>query len=269
MGTGSQTGEGSSISNAQMEAMMSTIRQGHKELTTMKRELAAEREAADEKLIKKLKLEKPPVFRKKGHEKQYLHNEEVRMKLSDARSAISEAPPAVEKAKTILEEGEKLISERQEHIGIADRSDNGWATVEEYVEDELADNSDDEKQLSRAMPGRVKKLKSASQKGVKNAARKPGPKRFNPMGSRFPTYLPAAGYQPPVAPVAQSTSLYTQCGHPYDALQPGARWHMPGGTSPVVSGLGPCFECGAIGHTRKNCPKLGLGRAAGAGATNK
>ncbi len=270
MATGSETGEGSGISNAQLEAMMSTIRQGLKEeLTSMKRELAAEREAADEKLVKKLKLEKPPVFRKKGHEKQYLHNEEVRMKLSDARSAVSETPPAVEKAKTLLEEGEKLISERQKHIRIADRSDNGWATVEEYVEDELADNSDDEKRLSRADARAGKKLKSASQRGGKNAARKPGPKRFNSMGSRFPTYLPAAGYQPPVAQVAQPTGLYTQYGHPYGALQPGARWHMPGGTNPVVSGLGPCFECGAIGHLRKNCPKLGLGRATGTGTTNK
>ena len=32
---------------------------------------------------------------------------------------------------------------------IADRSDNGWATVEEYVEDELTDNENDEKCLVR------------------------------------------------------------------------------------------------------------------------
>ena len=44
---------------------------------------------------------------------------------------------------------------------IADRSDNGWATVEEYVEDELADNENDEKCLVRAdaCAGK-KKLKS-------------------------------------------------------------------------------------------------------------
>ena len=56
--------------------------------------------------MKKLRLEKAPVFCKKGHEKQYIHNKEVRMKLSDAWSALSEAPPVVEKAKTLLEEGE-------------------------------------------------------------------------------------------------------------------------------------------------------------------
>ena len=32
---------------------------------------------------------------------------------------------------------------------IADRSDNGWAMVEEYVENELADNENDEKCLLR------------------------------------------------------------------------------------------------------------------------
>ena len=56
------------------------------------------------------------MFRKKGHEKQYPHNEEVRIKLSDARSVLSEALPAVEKANMVLEEGEKLISGRQKYI---------------------------------------------------------------------------------------------------------------------------------------------------------
>ena len=60
---------------------------------------------------------------------------------------LSEHLPAAEKAKTLLEEGGGLIVERQKHIKIANHSENGWATVEEYVEHELADNSDDEKRL--------------------------------------------------------------------------------------------------------------------------
>ena len=94
--------------------------------------------------LKKLKLEeKMPIFRKKGHEKQWLQNKEVRLKLSDVCSALLKAPAAVEKTKSLVEEGEKPIAERQKHIRIADRSENVWATVE----GELADNSDDEKQL--------------------------------------------------------------------------------------------------------------------------
>ena len=49
----------------------------------------------------------------------------------------------MEKAKNLLEESKKLLCERQKLIRIADRSEHGWATVEEYMEDELADNSDD------------------------------------------------------------------------------------------------------------------------------
>ena len=46
---------------------------------------------------------------------------------------------------------------------------HGWATVQEYEEDELADNSDDEKRLFRAETRAGKKLK---QKNFKNAKKK-------------------------------------------------------------------------------------------------
>jgi hypothetical protein len=107
----------SGISDAQLETLMATMRQGVKdELAVMKRELSTEREAADEKLVKKIKLEKAPSFRKTGHEKQFRH---VQPKLTEARSALDEQPAAVEKAKQLLEEGEKIIDE---HIKIVDRS---------------------------------------------------------------------------------------------------------------------------------------------------
>ena len=92
-----------------MTSMQQSIRD---EMASMKRELSTEREAADEKLVKRIKLEKAPVFKKKGNERQYRHNEEVRLKVTDAATALSETPPAVEKAKTLLEEGEKLILDR-------------------------------------------------------------------------------------------------------------------------------------------------------------
>ena len=107
-------------------------------LATMKRELLAEREESDEKLMK-LKLEKAPAFKKKGHEKQSPGSTTRRSSSSfDVRSACGTfglenvTPAAVEKAKTIVDEGEKLVAEGQKHIRISDRSENGWATVEEY-----------------------------------------------------------------------------------------------------------------------------------------
>lgn len=95
----------------------------------MKCESATEREAADEKLVKRLKLENAPVFKKKGNECQHRHNEEVRLKVSDAASALSETPPAVEKAKTLLEEGEKLIVDRQKTLELLTSRKTGGARL--------------------------------------------------------------------------------------------------------------------------------------------
>ena len=55
------------------------------------------------------------------------------------------------------------------NIKIADRSEDVWATVLEYEENELADNSDDEKRLFRAEARAGRRLK---QKSIRNAKRR-------------------------------------------------------------------------------------------------
>ena len=142
--------------------------------------MSAEREAADEKLVKKLKLEKAPTFRKKGHEKQYRHNEEVhvRLKLSNTHVVLDKQPPAVEKEKSLLEEGEKLIVERQKHIRIADHSDNGWATVEEtcmWRTSSWRTPTTKNVCLGLMLMHASKKFKSTAQKNRK-LVKRPGPK---------------------------------------------------------------------------------------------
>ena len=139
----------------------------------MERELSVEREAADEKLVKRIKLEKVAMFKKMGHEKQYHHNEEMHIKLSDTLTALSVLPPSMEKVKTL---------KFRKHINIADRPDNGWAMVEEYVEEDLVDNFDDKKRLSLADAWAGRKLKSASQKNGK-MFKKVGPKKQYSSGS--------------------------------------------------------------------------------------
>ena len=89
----------------------------------------------------------------------------MKSKLDSVKAALQETPPAVEKAKTAVEEGEKLINERQKLIRIADRSEHGWATVEEYEEDELAEDSDDEKKLFKAEARAGRKLRQKACQG--------------------------------------------------------------------------------------------------------
>ena len=48
-----------------------------------------------------------------------------------------------------IEEGIALVSKRMKVIKIADNSQYSWATVQEYLSDELASDSEDEKRLFR------------------------------------------------------------------------------------------------------------------------
>ena len=159
-------------SSAQFALLMDAIKKVEDsvdtKLTAIKRDVTVERESANDRLVKKLQLDSKPSFRKKGNEKQYVFNEQVRDKLVDSvTSALNQTPPAVEKAKALIKEGEKMIDVRQKHIKIADRSEYGWATVAEYEEDELADNSDDEKRLFRAEGSAGRKLKRKTKEFTK------------------------------------------------------------------------------------------------------
>ena len=55
----------------------------------MKRELSSEREAADDRLSKKMCLTKGIEFKRKGNEKQHVFNEEVKDKTESATKACT------------------------------------------------------------------------------------------------------------------------------------------------------------------------------------
>jgi len=101
------------VTAEQLAQLLGAVKDGmREELSSLKRELTSDRQAADDRLLKKLKLEKVPAFKKKVHEKQFVFNKEMSLKVEEATATLAETPPAVEKAKTLLEEGKKLLSER-------------------------------------------------------------------------------------------------------------------------------------------------------------
>ena len=59
-----------------------------------------------------------------------------------------------------IEEGLALIEERQKLTKLADHSDTGWLMVAEYMyqQDELAEDSDDEKRINKAERSAERKL---------------------------------------------------------------------------------------------------------------
>ena len=220
--------------DASMTEVLAAIKGMREEMTEMKKEMIQERQAADERLVKKIKLDPTPVFKKKGHEKQFRFNSSVDDKLGSVSAALDENPPAIEKAKTALEEGKELITNRQKLIKIADRSEFGWSTVDEYVEDELADNSDDEKRLFRAEGRAKRKHKTNEEKKKKQLNRKQPFRRENkfPRSTQsvvgFPNQVPSRN-------IMQNSLLLAHNG---TANAP----------------LGPCFQCGKAGHLRRYCP---------------
>ena len=122
----------------------------------------ANAEAADEQLrqVKKLRREEPKSFKRKGNEIQYKFNSKLQDSLEEAKTHLE--TNAVEKAKESLTEGTLLLTNRQKLILLADKSEFGWKTVEEYSQHELAEDEDDGKKIRRAEERAEKALKSAS-----------------------------------------------------------------------------------------------------------
>ena len=183
-----------------------------------------------------MRLDKGIQFKKKGNEKQYKFNEKVKDKMEAASKFLSMMPPAVEKAKEALQEGEKLILARQKLIRIADRSEYGWATVTEYEEDEVADGSDDEKRIYKAELRAGRKVKTSKAK-----------LRRNYRSSSIKDWIWRSEWQPQHGSTCNNMAQMSQ-----PSSTTGVRPIM---VKPEFS-LGPCFECGMMGHIKKSCPDL-------------
>ena len=107
-----------------------------------------------------MKLEKPPTFKKKSHEVQYRFNEDAASKLVCYREWCAE------RDSTRYRKGRR--GGRKTHykqIRIADRSEHGEATVAEYKDNELAEDSDDEKKIFKAEARAGRKKEDSEGKG--------------------------------------------------------------------------------------------------------
>ena len=94
------------------------------------------------------KKRKQHTFKNKGNERRHDVNEEILDTIEEALDEIGAKD--LEAAKESLETGRKLLSKQQKLVKMADREDNGWEVVQHYVSDDLADDSNDEKDIKRA-----------------------------------------------------------------------------------------------------------------------
>ena len=124
------------------------------------------------------------TWKREGHKRQYNFNQSI-LDLLDKAERKNQSPEVQQELTNI----KSLLDHRQKLIRLADTSPSGWATVEEYENNELASDSDDDKKITRAEERAARKLKASS-------ANKSGAKRFKAGGFQAPAPA-AASVSPP------------------------------------------------------------------------
>ena len=228
------------MSNEQFEQLMEEIKQTRSEMQekigTLQKEVSANQDKTAQTIVQKLKADRGYTFRKKGHEQQFRFNLDINEHIQKAREEAVKIVPSsetgaksLEKLKAELHQGSQAIAAHQKQIKVADRSDYGWAVVEAYDSNELAENSEDEKRLFRAE-------KAAEKKCSKRRRRFP----------RKDELVQKLAWN-------QSTEMTPQSVSAVATKQAGS---SGGQTSQASRPIGPCFRCAAWGHLQRNCPKM-------------
>ena len=99
-------------------------------------------------------------LRFEGNQKQFEHNAKLDSVLDRIKAQTIDGNDAVS---DLIKEGKELIRTRQKLIRIADKSVDGWKVVDEYVSDDLASGSEDDKRLRRARQTVGRKRKQSAQ----------------------------------------------------------------------------------------------------------
>ena len=162
---------------------------------------------------------RPIEFKSAGNKAQFEHQEKMLTLITKAKALMSSDP---KKSEELLDEAIDGINKRIKYIRIADKSESGWQAVKEYMSDELASDSDDEKRIRKADSAAMQKRKKRE---VEKRA-----KRSRMASFRYQQFNPIGGPRRPQTSFRQ-----------YQQRE------------------GTCFGCGLPGHFRKNCPQLAYG----------
>ena len=197
-------------------------------------------EAADEQMreIKKLRRKEQKSFKQEDNELQYKFNAKLQDSFDEAKSHLE--VNAIDKAKEALAESTSLLAEQQKLILLADKSDLGWKTVDEYVQHELAVDEEDGKKIRRAEERAEKAVKSTV---ARKAARRASSSRSSAVRS-----------VPFGSPRFAGPSQAVDFASPRNQSLPVSRR-----SSETPARPGKCFACRKFGHWRSECVQSARG----------
>ena len=144
-GVGPEVQEAIKQAFSDLSANLTTVIESR--LTDFKRDFVEERDSSVASVVKRVKRNEVEI-KSKGNKKQFEHQQQVLDCLTEAQHSL--ASSKYEEAKRAIEEGINLTEKRIKVIKLADRSEFGWSTVSEYLSDDLASNSEDEKRIFRS-----------------------------------------------------------------------------------------------------------------------
>jgi hypothetical protein len=121
-------------------------------------------------LAKKVK-KADPSFRFKGNQVQIELNAEISGNINVVLSELGRKN--VRKAVKLLEDSLAVLKKRNKLIQIADKSEGGWTTVDEYLSAEVASDSEDQNRIRAAENRGVKKIKTSKKDDKQRGKRRP------------------------------------------------------------------------------------------------
>lgn len=154
---------------------------------------------SNQRILKRKHSEDSASFKYSGNKKQFEFNVSVLEKLESVKGSLDSV--TVEDVQDSLNDIINDLQGRNKLIHIADKTEGGWSTVEEYQLHDYADNSDDDRKIRQANVRALQKKKRLQRRPTST-----------PVNSSNQNHLFRGFSYPPRGKTASSTDICFRCG---------------------------------------------------------